>query len=692
MNKRALCWGGLVLLCVSLTFAVQRVKEKDLGKKYRDFLDLTSYIMLEQEKDVFLQLASDRERDIFIEAFWKQRDPTPGTPQNEYMEEIIDRFNTANTRYGRQAARDGWRTDQGRFYIILGPPVSIDRYDHPGVIYPAEIWSYYGDPDKGLPSHFSLVFFRKGGAGEYKLYDPVADGPDSLLIGGSQMDTTNYLELFEKIREVAPVLALASLSMIPGDIPFNYQPSAQNAIILADILQSPKKDVSPAYATHFLNYKGVVSTEYMTNFVESEARSALIQDPLTGLRFLHFSVAPKSLSIDYYEPNDQYFCNFTMNVSLRRGEEVIFQYSRDYPFYFPAADLDKIRSNGLAIEDSFPVVGGDYQLTVLLQNSVGKEFTVFEQAIAVPGERGGPRLDGPVLGYRFQSYRSDAHIPFKVADQKLILDPKNTFGRTDTLAVLFNVSGLDEDLWKRGQVRVLIQGLRETNPDQKSFGIRLDSYPYKPVINVTQTLPASELSPDYYVLTLSLVDATGGVLDESKTEFIVSPAEALSHPVTHSKAFSLANSFLYYGMLAGQYEKIQDYEKAEALYQKAFEMNPDYKQGAVEYASFLLKAGKNEACLELVESFREVESLRFAYYSIKGKAYMGLGRYEEAIQSLLEGNKIYDSDTGLLNALGYCFYKTDQKDRALEALKVSLRLNPGQENIRDLVAQIEKNR
>ncbi|KKK99613.1 hypothetical protein LCGC14_2631010, partial [marine sediment metagenome] len=28
-------------------------------------------------------LESEKERNIFIEAFWKQRDPTPGSPENE---------------------------------------------------------------------------------------------------------------------------------------------------------------------------------------------------------------------------------------------------------------------------------------------------------------------------------------------------------------------------------------------------------------------------------------------------------------------------------------------------------------------------------------------------------------------------------------------------------------------------------
>jgi Tfp pilus assembly protein PilF len=69
---------------------------------------------------------------------------------------------------------------------------------------------------------------------------------------------------------------------------------------------------------------------------------------------------------------------------------------------------------------------------------------------------------------------------------------------------------------------------------------------------------------------------------------------------------------------------------------------------------------------------------------------MGMAQYEKAIDNLLKGNTIYNSDTGLLNSLGFCFYKTSQKTRALNVLKASLRLNQKQENIKKLVEEIEK--
>ncbi len=63
---------------------------------YREWIDLVSYIITPTEKDVFISLTSDRERNSFINLFWNLRDPSKGTPQNEYKEEHLKRFQHAN--------------------------------------------------------------------------------------------------------------------------------------------------------------------------------------------------------------------------------------------------------------------------------------------------------------------------------------------------------------------------------------------------------------------------------------------------------------------------------------------------------------------------------------------------------------------------------------------------------------------
>ena len=60
-----------LLITSSLLPAQQKVREKDLMQRYRDWLQQTKYIMYSEEKEVFLQLSDIRERDIFIETLKK---------------------------------------------------------------------------------------------------------------------------------------------------------------------------------------------------------------------------------------------------------------------------------------------------------------------------------------------------------------------------------------------------------------------------------------------------------------------------------------------------------------------------------------------------------------------------------------------------------------------------------------------
>lgn len=688
----------LLLLAIVLTAAVgaafpgQKTREKDLPPQYQEWLKLVATILQPVERNVFMKLSNNRDRDIFLEMFWKQRDPTPGTPANEYKDEMIKRFQYVNRVYGRSSVREGWQTDMGRFHMILGPPASTERFESSGFIVPCQAWTYYGDPARNLPNLFVLLFIQKGGVGDYKLYDAAIDGPTSLLMDKKGIDILTNEEIYDKIYELAPTLADLSITMIPGEIHYDYSPSPRNNIILAEILQAPKKDVNPSYATHFLEYKGFVSTEYMTNFVDSQATTALILDPQTGFRFLHFSVVPSSASFDFYEPKRQHFCNYQANVSLRVGEDIVFQYTRDFPIYIPEESLNRVQANGLAIEDSFPVAPGRFKLVILLMNSVGKEFCIVERDIVVPPDQGEPKIGGLLLGYKLETYREDIHIPFKVGGQKVLIEPKNVFSAADDIIIFFNLENLSEDLRTGGEVRIVVRGLRPEKPIERAMTVKLAGYPRQRVIPVSPSFPARELEPDYYEVFVSLVGADGGLVDEAKGNFVVSPASVMGHPIANAKGFPLANQFLYLYMLGQQEERLGRAEKAKELFERGFNLNPNYVDGVLMYAKFLIKVKDFDRALVLAERVRGDEKRQFEYYVTRGQALLGKELYDEAIASLLEANKMYNSDVSVLNTLGLCFYRTGQKVRALEALNESLKLNPDQAEVKRLVAEIEKNR
>ena len=118
--------------CTAIAPAAAGQEELSRGEKierlredHREWIEQeVVYIITEREEDVFLSLETLEERNRFIEVFWEKRDPHPATPENEFRDEHYRRIEYANQYLGRDTFRDGWRTDRGRYYIILGEPRS----------------------------------------------------------------------------------------------------------------------------------------------------------------------------------------------------------------------------------------------------------------------------------------------------------------------------------------------------------------------------------------------------------------------------------------------------------------------------------------------------------------------------------------------------------------------------------------
>ena len=102
------------------------------------------YIISSPERAAFQNLATDEERDKFVEQFWLIRDPTPGTGQNEFREEHYRRIAFANDHFKPASDKPGWQTDRARIYIIYGPPDEIERHPNGDTQYsvPVETWRF----------------------------------------------------------------------------------------------------------------------------------------------------------------------------------------------------------------------------------------------------------------------------------------------------------------------------------------------------------------------------------------------------------------------------------------------------------------------------------------------------------------------------------------------------------------------
>lgn len=692
--KRITTLGLLLIIACGLAAGAtgqKKIREEDLAPTYREWLKFVTYIILPKEKEVFLQLGSDQDRDVFIQAFWRQRDPTSGTTQNEYYDEMKRRFAYVNKEFKKGSPREGWMTDMGRIYMLLGEPVGKMSYTNMMELHPLVVWTYYGDVSKGQPSNFGLMFFKRRGMGEFTLYDPVGDGPMAILNDKGDIDTEDNWQVLMRIRELAPDIAPYVHSIVPNEQGLDYAPSMRSPIVLAEVLDGPRKAVNPSYATHFLDYRGVVSLEYLTNFVDSEGAASVVPDPVQGVSFVHFSVVPKSLSVDYFEPRDQYYCSYLVDVSLRKGEQTVHQYHKEYSYYFPPDDSAMMTANGLCIQDLFPVLDADgtFKLSVLLRNTIGKEFSLFEKDLVLK-KAAGPKLYPPLVGYKLETQGQNLLTANKVLDLRLLSDPKNTYTASDTISLILTIGGITDDLQRSGEVRFAVRGLQATPPATRDIRRRLEDFPRRTILHFGESLSGADFPPDYYEVAVTLVDGEGRTLDETTSNFILSPSKSVARPVLLSKSFPREDFYLFDHALGAQYEKAGDIAAAEAVYERLVREAPEFWAGTIDAAGFFLRARKLDRALELVERVKDRPDYRFDYFLVKGKILKEKGLWEEALTALLEGNKIYNSDTRLLNALAHCFLKTGQVDRARDAVEASLKLDPSQKEALDLKAQIGK--
>jgi GWxTD domain-containing protein len=663
------------------------VSVKDLDPPYKEWLDTVDYIITPIERETFFKLTNNRDRDAFINLFWKLRDPTGGTPENEFREEHLKRFQYANRYFKYGSTKPGWKTDRGKIYILLGPPIEVNEIASKSDIYPTLIWEYYGGVEKGLPTAFNVVFYKRSGAGDYILYVPAIDGPASLLISNiAQVDPYDYETIYEKLHNSEPAVADICLSLIPGEDMASLSPSLQSSLLMSQIFELPKRNINASYARNFLNYKGIVETSVMTDYINLKTDLYVLREPMLDMNFIHFALRPDRVSVDYAADTDKYYFNYNLIVVLKKGEDVVMEYTKNFPFYYTPDELAEKVASGIIISDYFPIIEGDYKLTAILQNSVNKEVSYYEHSISTGKTTASlPQVFGPLISYQeTPSEKKAGFAAFTVMGVPIKIDPQRTFGLSELIYATFYVMPGAEKKKIHAEMEVVC--LDESRPYSKLYSFELPTG--EKYYTLSQNL--EQLKYGNYLLKARVLDEGNTLLDTKEKDFMVSPIANVAHPPMATKLLKNENYFLFYMMLANQYENTKDFERAGAYYEKALALNAAYAPLVKAYASFLLNRGNYDRLLAIVENIKGQEKEAFDYHALKGKGLYNLEKYREAVQELLEANKIYDSDVAVLNTLGLCFIRLGEIEEAKRVLSASLVINQEQQDIIELLERLKK--
>lgn len=673
-------------LIVLFSFNAERKEKsiKSLPSHYKNWLEKDAkYIMTPKEKEIFLQLKTDKERDIFIEAFWKQRDPTPGTPENEFKEEHYRRIAYANEYFGRETTRPGWQTDRGRIYILLGPPLDIGRYEGESFVYPARIWSYQGKPQYGLPSHFNLVFFKRKGIGEYVLYSPAQDGPASLLIN-YKGDPSNIAAAYQQLRKFDSRLAETSISLIPGESTSFGHPSLASDTLINRIYSVPEKTVDWKYAEALLKFKDIIEVDYSANYIRSESVVMVIQDA-SGIFFVHYSIEPEKLSLLSYE--GKYSINFELNgIVTDLNGNVIFQYEKTLPINFSEDQIEDVGKTSIVFQDMIPLIGGDYKFSMLLKNTVSKEFTSFESDISIPQSLSYLQMSPLLLGYKLKRVASEQNVtkPFKVGNFQIACQAGNTFHPKEDLIIFFQIRGLSNVLRDKGMIKFTFYRKDEEFLTSMKNIKEINSN------NILEEFSLQNFPPDYFSIKVSILDDKNKEILYEKKEFEVTPLADLPRPWIVSKVTPASRKIEYSYILGSQSAKKGSMQEAEKFLEKAYKEKPTSLNYALSYGQLLFKKKEYLKAKKILIPFSEDPKKNYQSLSLLGACCQALEEYEEAISFYKEYLAHAGTNLNILNSIGECYYRLGNIREALIAWEKSLEINPNQENLKRNINRLKK--
>ena len=374
LKRSVYATGVLVALVFGLLLcppAATAAKHPQLPPSYEHWLDQeVNYLITNQEKAIFLGLATDQERDHFIETFWAIRNPDPNSPSNTYREEHYRRLEYVNAHFGLPSASDGWSTDRGMVYITLGPPQQKRSYPNARELKPIETW-FYQDPASALAPYFSVLFFKQSAAEDFKIYSPYQDGPDALI------DSTNAIN--------DPAAALKIIKTALGNEIANLTLSLFPNEPVDNVKGTPTLE-SDALLNKIRNYRNLPENRdllaHRRALLEGVTHRVLLGQDFSDLSVLATRDSASQASIHYLlrvlNPGDfvlgkdasqRVYYSLSVESQLLSAEgKVIYTDTQDLHDYLSTEQIDQLRLRPLAIAGRLVAVPGKYQLKVDVTN------------------------------------------------------------------------------------------------------------------------------------------------------------------------------------------------------------------------------------------------------------------------------------------------------------------------------------
>ena len=489
---------------------------KELDSQYKQWLNEdVIYIISPEERNAFLQLDTNEEREQFIEQFWLRRSSNPDLPDNDFKEEHYRRIAYANEHFA--SGIPGWKTDRGRLYIMWGPADEVEShpsggtYDRPmeegggsTTTYPWETWRWrYLE---GIGENVIIEFVDPSGSGEYHITMDPSEKDALLHVPGAGLSLLESMGMASKTDRFTRSDG-TNLPTALGGTPASMD-EFNRLELYAKIQKPPEvkfKDLEAIVTARIV--RDQLKFTWRTDFMKVTNDTVLV--PIT------VQVSNGQLNFQAKDGIHSATMNVFGRVSTLTGRVVqTFEdpVSKDFP--------DSLFQQSLKLQSIYqkavPLRPGLYRLDIVIKDVQSGNVGVINTRLAVP-RYADEKLDASSLILADQL----EHVPakqigtgqFVLGSTKVRPRLDSNFTTSDRMGIYLQVYNLKADdkthkssatfqfTVKKGAEQIL--QFKETSEEMKQTGDQ---------VTIERWLPLASLAPGKYSIEIS---ATDGIANQS---------------------------------------------------------------------------------------------------------------------------------------------------------------------------------
>ncbi len=504
-------------------------RQEERENYYKKWLDQdVTYIITDEERAVFEQLSTAEERDQFIEQFWLRRDPNPETSENEFKVEHYRRLAYANDHFSVGAP--GWKTDQGRIYIINGPPDTIETHDQGeqyyrpsteggGVTttYAWQLW-YYRHID-GLGDGIEVEFYDKTLSGHYELVRDEMDKDAMLWVPGLGLTESERLGGALKAERIG-TRTMANFASRRGGNPLKIFTHKDD--LFERLRRYTKLQAAPEIK--FKDLEGIIDVQLYYNKLPFEVRHDVVR--VTTDSYL--------VPVTFYFNSDE----FTFQAKPDGAEEANLNvygrvesmtkrkvYAFDDQVFLRRRSDDPSHVQNSVFQRAIPLEAGRYKLVAVVKDGYGGKIGTLERGIYIPEPTATPELDlSPViLADKVQPAKDGEFIsdPFVLGSVKVYPSANNEFKRGNPLGFYFEVYNVTADQQSlEPDLSLTLKISRDGKPIPLPFtDLRRLLHRYADRFFAGSMLNTAPLEPGNYSLTIDVTDKIAGTTVQKVAQF-----------------------------------------------------------------------------------------------------------------------------------------------------------------------------